>query len=164
MKKFLASSLAAAALLSLSLPALAAEEPMVIAPAPIAYTITVSGTQLDLSGLPKAPYEENGVLMVPLRLIGEALGYQVNWDPETGAITMDDDYIQKATLFDGTADVSFEGHLQVINMTHDWVNDAPTVCYGGCTYVPLTFFETFFNDVSAQEGAVSVSPSMAELH
>lgn len=129
-----------------------------------AYTLTVSGKELDLSGLPRAPYEEEGVLMVPLRLIGEALGYTVDWDPESGAITVDDDYIQKATLFDGTAAVSFEGHLQVIDMTHPWENDAPTACYEGCTYVPLTFFETFFNDVSLQGGSISVSPSMAELN
>ena len=102
--------------------------------------------------------------MVPLRLIGEALGYTVNWDPESGAITVDDDYIQKATLFDGTAAVSFEGHLQVIDMTHSRENDAPTACYEGCTYVPLTFFETFFNDVSLQGDRISVSPSMAELN
>ena len=130
---------------------------------PTAYTLTVSGRELDLSGLPKAPYEEKGVLMVPLRLIGEALGYRVDWDPESGAITVDDDYIQKATLFDGSAAVSFEGHLKVIDMTHPWENDAPTACYEGCTYVPLTFFETFFNDVSLQNGSISVSPSMAEL-
>lgn len=132
--------------------------------APATYTLTVSGQELDLSGLPKAPYEEEGVLMVPLRLIGEALGYTVDWDPESGAITVDDDYIQKATLFDGTAAASFEGHLQVIDMTHSWENDAPTACYEGCTYVPLTFFETFFNDVSFQNGSISVSPSMAELN
>ena len=48
-------------------------------------------------------------------------------------------------------------------MTREGENDAPTACYEGFTYVPLTFFEVFFNDVSAQEGAVSVSPSMAEL-
>lgn len=132
--------------------------------APVSYTLTVSGQELDLSGLPKAPYEEEGVLMVPLRLIGEALDYTVDWDPESGAITVDDDYIQKATLFDGTAAVSFEGHLQAIDMTHPWENDAPTACYEGCTYVPLTFFETFFNDVSLQDGNISVSPSMAELN
>lgn len=132
--------------------------------APTTYTLTVSGQELDLSGLPKAPYEEEGVLMVPLRLIGEALGYTVDWDPESGAITVDDDYIQKATLFDGTAAVSFEGHLKAIDMTHPWENDAPTACYEGCTYVPLTFFETFFNDVSLQDGNISVSPSMAELN
>ena len=131
---------------------------------PTAYTLTVSGKELDLSGLPKAPHEEEGVLMVPLRLIGEALGYTVDWDPESGAITVDDGYIQKATLFDGSAAVSFKGHLKVIDMTHPWENDAPTACHEGCTYVPLTFFETFFNDVSLQNGRISVSPSMAELN
>lgn len=153
-KKLTALALSGLMLCSLGIPALAA---------PTAYTLTVSGREVDLSGLPKAPYEEEGVLMVPLRLIGEALGYTVDWDPESGAITVDDDYIQKATLFDGTAAVSFEGHLRVIDMTHSWENDAPTACYEGCTYVPLTFFEAFFNDVSLQNGCISVSPSMAEL-
>ena len=88
MKKILAAALTAATLTALTLPALASDAPLLIAPAP--YTLTVSGTQLDLSALPKAPYEEDGILMVPLRLIGEALGYTVDWDPETGTITMDD--------------------------------------------------------------------------
>lgn len=153
-KKLTALALSGLMTCSLSLSALAA---------PAAYTLTVSGKELDLSGLPKAPYEEAGVLMVPLRLIGEALGYRVDWDPESGAITMDDDYIQKATLFDGSAAVSFKGHLKVIDMTRQWENDAPAACYEGCTYVPLTFFETFFNDVSLQDGRITVSPSMAQL-
>lgn len=149
---------------ALSLPGQAHPSHVMTLEAPAAYTLTVSSKELDLSVLPKAPYEENGVLMVPLRLIGEALGYSVDWDPESGAITVDDNYIQKATLFNGSATVSFESRLKVIDMTHPWENDAPTACYDGCTYVPLTFFETFFNDVSLQNGRISVSPSTAELN
>lgn len=64
---------------------------------------------LELSGLPRAPYYEGESLMVPLRRIGEALGYRVSWDAATGAITMDDDYIQMATLHDGSAEAVFQG-------------------------------------------------------
>ena len=128
-----------------------------------AYTLIVNGKALDTGALPRAPYDDNGVLMVPLRIIAEALGYKVGWDEATGAITVDDEYIQAATLYEGTAEVSFTGHLKVINMTYDWTNDAPAVIHDGYTYVPLSFFERFFNDAAVDGMLISVSPSVADL-
>lgn len=163
MKKILAALLAAATLLPL--PVLAAEEetPPAVVAQPVTFSLMVSGKEIDLSDLPLDPYWEGDILMVPLRKIGEALGYEVSWDPETGAITIDDHYIQKATLYNGTAAVSFEGHLKVIDLTHPWENSVPTVIHDGCTYVPLDFFQSFFNDTALEDGVISVSPSMSEL-
>ena len=125
MKKLLAVILAVLTVLSLGVPALgllsvtllpaAVAADAAPAESPAAYTVVVNGKTLDLSGLPVAPYEEDGVVMVPLRKVGEALGYRVDWDAETGAITIDDDYIQGATLFDGSAKAVFTGHLKVID-------------------------------------------------
>lgn len=162
MKKLLAVILAVLTVLSLGVPALAADA----APAesPTAYTIIVNGKTLDLSGLPVAPYEEDGVVMVPLRKVGEALGYRVGWDAETGAITIDDDYIQGATLFDGSAKAVFTGHLKVINMSREIENALPTVVHtGGYTFVPADFFREFFNDVTVENGVITIAPSMCEL-
>lgn len=69
MKKLLSAVLAAIALISAAVPAFAAEadaQP---------YTIVVNEQVLDLSDLPCAPYRKGDTVMVPLRKIGEALGY-----------------------------------------------------------------------------------------
>ena len=96
MKKRLFKTLALLTLFSLCTPAFAAN----YAPKEVeqAYTIIVNGETLALDDLPVAPYLEGDSIMVPLRKIGEALGYTVGWDAESGAISIDHDYIQKATL------------------------------------------------------------------
>ena len=48
-----------------------------------AYTLTVNGADIDLSDLPRAIYESDGHIMIPLRKTAEALGYRVEWDAET---------------------------------------------------------------------------------
>lgn len=159
MKKILALILSLTVAHSLCVPAFAAET----APNET-YTITVNDQILDISALPLAPYKEGGTVMVPLRKIGETLGYKVDWSPETKAITVEDTYIQKATLFDGTAAVIFEGKLQIINMSRKIENALPTVTHNGYTYVPLEFFQEFFNDTAIDGTAITIAPSKSELH
>lgn len=153
MKKRISIILAAAVVL-MSAAAVFAED--------TAYTLTVNGTEIDLSDLPRAIYESDGHIMIPLRKTAEALGYRVEWDAETGNITVDD-YIQGAHLHSGTTKAVFTGHLKVIDMSREVENSAETVIYDGYTYVPAEFFEEFFNDVAVDGMNISVSPSMAEL-
>lgn len=157
MKKILTGMLALAAVFSLCATSFASK-------ADTAYTVSVSGRALDLSGLPVAPYAQGDTVMVPLRKVGEALGYKIGWDAETGAITVDDEHIQKATLYEGTSAVTFEGRLSVINMSREMENSVKTVIYGGCTYVPLEFFQEFFNDTAVEGTAVTIAPSMCEIN
>lgn len=96
-----------------------------------AYTLTVNCAVIDLSDLPRAIYESDGHIMVPLRKTAEALGYRVEWDAETGNITVDDDYIQCAHLHSGTTKAVFTGHLKVIDMSREAENSAETVIYDG---------------------------------
>lgn len=154
MKKRISIILAAAVVL-MSAAAVFAED--------TAYTLTVNGTEIDLSDLPRAIYESDGHIMIPLSKTAEALGYRVEWDAETGNITVDDDYIQGAHLHSGTAKAVFTGHLKVIDMSREVENSAETVIYDGYTFVPAEFFEEFFNDVAVDGMNISVSPSMAEL-
>lgn len=157
MKKFSSIILSAIMLVSVSIPAFAAE------PDAQPYTIIVSEQVLDLSGLPCAPYREGETVMVPLRVIGEALGYKVSWDAQTGAVTLDDEYIQKATLHHGTAAVVFEGHLQIINMSREIENSVPTAVHDGYTYVPLEFFQEFLNDTAVEGSKITIAPSKCEI-
>lgn len=96
-----------------------------------AYTLTVNGTDIDLSDLPRAIYESDGHIMIPLRKTAEALRYRVEWDAETGNITVDDNYIQGAHLHSGTTKAVFTGHLNVIDMSRKVENSAETVIYDG---------------------------------
>ena len=159
MKKFLVSVLALVTVFLLCIPAFATEEV-----SNEAYTIIVNEQALDLSDLPIAPYKEGDTMMVPLRKIGEALGYKVGWNSETKLITIEDYYIQKATLVNGTTSVIFEGKLQVINMSREIENAVPTVIHNGYTYVPLEFFQEFFNDTSIEGTTITIAPSKSELH
>lgn len=128
-----------------------------------AFTVIAGGEELDFSDLPFAPYKEGDVIMVPLFKIAEALGYQTSKDLETGAIIVDDDYIQKAILHEGTASVLFEGHLKIINMSREIENAAKTVVHDECVYVSLEFFQEFFNDITIEGSTITISPSMCEL-
>lgn len=130
----------------------------------VIYAIIVNNQPLDLSNLPLAPYKEDNTVMVPLRIIGEALGYNVDWNAESKAISIDDEYIQKATLYEGTATVYFEGRLQSIVMDREIENSAKTVIHSGFTYVPMEFFEEFFNDVTIESTIIRIAPSKSELH
>lgn len=154
MKKLVSIILAAAVVL-LSAVLVSAED--------TAYTLTVNGTDIDLSDLPRAIHENDGHIMIPLRKTAEALGYRVEWDAETGNITVDDDYIQGAVLHSGTTKVVFTGHLKVIDMSREVENAVETVIYEGYTYVPADFFEEFFNDVTVDGMSISVETSTVEL-
>lgn len=158
MKKLLSMILAATAVLALYIPAFAADDIQ-----EESYAVVVDGQTIDLGDLPVSPYKQGSTVMVPLRKIGEALGYKVDWDPETNAITIDDKYIQKATLFDGTAAAVFEGRLQIINMSREIENEAATVVHDGYTYVPLEFFTEFFNDTAIDGSHITIAPSRCEI-
>ena len=159
MKKFLAVLFSLCCVFALTLPVFADE----VAEKPCTIQVGLEKETLDLRELPRQPYRESDVLMVPLRLIAEALGYRVGWDAQTGAITVDDDYIQKATLYSGATEVVFEGHLKVIDMSRTAELSAAAVFHDVRTYVPLTFFTEFLNDVSEEDGVILVAPSMCTL-
>ena len=160
MKRLFAGLLALLAALTLCVPAFAENDE----PETAAWVISVSGQNLDLQDLLVAPYREGDTVMVPLRAVSEALGYTVGWDPETRAITVDDEYIQKATLCAGSAAVTFEGHLQVIDMSREMENAVPTVIHEGHTYVPVQFFQEFLNDTAIDGTVITVAPSMCEIN
>lgn len=97
---------------------------------------------------PKAFTNENGVVMVPLRVITEALGHKVGWDGETYSITIGENValkINAATYT--TADKS--------SVTLD---AAPTLV-NDITYVPLNFFTKvlMLNNAYVFEGQIDVN-------
>lgn len=161
MKKIFAIILTLSTVLSLSVPALAAESPQ--ENEDVFYTIVLSGQTLDLHDLSTAPYMAGNTVMVPLRKIAEALGYNVGWNAETGEITVEDTYTQKAFLSNKSTTVVFEGKLQIIDLSRTIENTIPTATHDGCTYVPLEFFQEFFNDTAIDGTVITIAPSMCEI-
>lgn len=140
MKKTL-SALIALALSLASLPALAEAEAAEAVEETKSFSLLVNGNELALDDLPAEPYIEG----------------------ETVMVTVDDDYIQKATLKNRSCEAVFEGHLKVINMSRTIENARETVVRDGYTYVPLEFFREFLNETIVENGVISVSPQMCEL-
>lgn len=128
-----------------------------------AYRIIVNEKEIETDDLPYQPYNRGDTVMVPLRKIAEALGYTVNWNAQTGAVTIDDDYIQKATLYGDSAEVEFKGHLKIIDMSRQVEMEQQAIIYDGYTYVPLSFFREFFNDAEVNDMVITVAPSKNEL-
>ena len=131
---------------------------------PQALTITVSGQAPNESQIPRSPYFQGKTVMVPLRSVAEALGYTVSWDEKTQTVSVEMD-IQTATLSENSAEAVIHGKLKIIDLSRTETLPATTVIHDGRTYVPLEFFEFFFNDVSVDQenGIVSISPSMCEI-
>ena len=140
MKKTL-SALIALVLSLASLPALAEAEAAEAVEETKSFSLLVNGNELALDDLPAEPYIEG----------------------ETVMVTVDDDYIQKATLKNRSCEAVFEGHLKVINMSRTIENARETVVRDGYTYVPLEFFREFLNETIVESGVISVSPQMCEL-
>lgn len=138
MKKILSAPIALALSLA-SLPALA--EAAEAVEETKSFSLLVNGNELALDDLPAEPYVEG----------------------ETVMVTVDDDYIQKATLKNRSCEAVFEGHLKVINMSRTIENARETVVRDGYTYVPLEFFREFLNETIVENGVISVSPQMCEL-
>lgn len=126
------------------------------------YTLTVNGQIQDVSGLPCAAYLVGDTVMVPLRIVAEALGYEVAWFAATRQITVDGPIQQALVQLDGEL-AQFSGKLKIINLDWEESMAQPVTLVGGFAYVPISFFEVFFNEVSVTDSAISISPQMAEL-
>lgn len=92
-------------------------------------SLFMNGERLD-TGANAGPEMVNGKVMVPLRVVGEQLGYQFNWEPEQFKITIHKDqsemamYVGRTMAYIGSEEVSL---------------DTPPLLRGNSTMVPLRF-------------------------
>ncbi len=105
----------------------AAETSETAAAAPDSITLVINGEEYVSE---TAPYIENGVTMVPLRVISEALGAEVSYISETKTVEIEKDgIIVLLTIGEESAEIGGESvSLQ-----------SPAVISGGRTMVPLRF-------------------------
>ncbi|MCL2497504.1 MAG: copper amine oxidase N-terminal domain-containing protein [Symbiobacteriaceae bacterium] len=77
------------------------------------------------------PYYNNGVVMVPLRAVAEALGFTVAWEHETQSLRLG-----VAINLRIGADYYTVGRMAPIEL-----GTTPELCEDGNTFVPLSFFQ-----------------------
>lgn len=148
-------------MVTMSIPAYANTDKVVLIPEAVVseevdgeFKILVGDKEVDIAGLPTAPYYDESTLMVPLRKIGEALGYNVGWDDASCVITIGNNTLE-AQLKENSATVSLKSAARAANEVG---NAKATVVKDGHTYVPLDFFKVFSNDVAVEGNVISVSP------
>ena len=127
-----------------------------------AWKVFVNQKELEFDSS-EAPFIEGNTLMIPVYKTAEALGYKVSFDETSETVTINDDYIQKATLTNGSDTAVFEKHLKVIDMSREITLAVPMKIIGGCAYVPSDFFIEFFNDVIVGEDTIEIAPNMNEF-
>lgn len=128
-------------IMTMSLPAHAASERVVILPGNVLQFIEedglfVNGVEITLAE-DEVVYDNNGVEMLPLRTVAETLGFKVEWINEIQSIIVSKDAFT-ATVRIGTV----EGGINKMRL----VLETAPILYGGCkTYVPTSFFESLAN-------------------
>ena len=125
------------------------------------YTISVCRGG-EAQQVPAEAYEKNGVIMVPLRLVAERLGYAVTWDgkEQTACVEMGVAYMN---LYPGIDMYERMGTLKTINLNHIYQYGAGPENVNGVLYVPAAMFGAFFNDVFIEANGLSISPQVVYL-
>lgn len=125
-------------MMTMSIPAYATSEKVVILPSSALTLMGVEEDGLKVNGVDitlaedEIVYDNNGVEMLPLRTVAEALGFKVEWVNETQSIIVSKDAFT-ATIRIGTV----EGGINKMRL----VLETAPILYNDCkTYVPASFF------------------------
>lgn len=111
---------------------------------------------IDMSGTPV--FVRNGNVMVPVRKVGEALGYTVTWDAAQPTKVKLDDGVTKTTVTIGE-DSYYMASSQAIGMTQPKPLGTATMLVDGYTYVPAAMFHVLNLDwtVTVTNGVLNIS-------
>lgn len=96
---------------------------------------------VDSQELPSYTDPESGAEMLPLRLYGERLGWQVDWDEGTRSVLL-----TKGSM---SAKVKIGEDIYIANIKIPYILEAKAVIINDRTYVPASFFPTLlFEDLN----------------
>lgn len=141
----------------MAVPAMAADadaltdDTMVISPAPTTgyqQTIQVDGQKTDI----------NSCVMVPLRALGEKLGFTVTW--ADGEVKLDNQEIYTVVRPGDTVYFITTSHEDMVGMSSPISYDAVPYISNGTTYVSLDFFKTLMD---YQNGSITLDGSTIQI-
>ncbi len=110
-----------------------------------AVTVTIMDKAIQVDGT--SLMDQNGLLMVPLRLVAEDLGFKTDWKGEDQSILLDDGTV-KTTLYIGS-DSYFKASSQAIGLTQNFSIGVAPILIDGRTYVPAALFNLLYSDNEA---------------
>lgn len=90
---------------------------------------------------------QNGHVMVPLRVVAEALGFKVTWDGKTKSVNLDDGTV-KTNITLGQ-DGYYKASSKAIGLTQSFEFGAKPVMIGKTLYVPVALFNLLYSDNNA---------------
>lgn len=103
-------------------------------------------------------FMDNGNVMVPVRAVGEALGFTVTWNPKDRSVSLDNGEV-KTTITLG-ADSYYKASSKAIGLTAPFSLGSAPVAYNGRVYVPAAMFNLLYsndNAVTLSNGTVDIS-------
>lgn len=95
--------------------------------------------------------------LIPLRLIGETLGFEVVWNGDDKSIFLDDGMV-KSTIKIGN-DLYYKASSKAIGLTKPMPLGSAPVIVEGKTYVPISFFNLLYNN----ENALVIKDNVLEI-
>lgn len=153
MKKLISSVVLCTLLASASLSVFA--EDMLIAPSPAqSYTVIADNKPVDLKS--NTVYKSGNHIMIPLRAVAEALGFNVRWDEEKSGVYLDNGEVN-TTLYIGV-DSYYMASSTAIGMSAPTGLGAAPELKGDTTYAPADVFNILYcgNVVSEKDGTVTI--------
>ncbi len=118
------------------------------APAPFAYTLNNADIEA-----PAPFFSDNGTMMLPLRAITEAMGFEIQWQGETSTIVLRKGAVQV------TMNAKEDGYTfsRTAPMT---LGNAPVLTEEGLTYVPANFFSEILDGaIRIEENGIAIYDS-----
>ncbi|MGL5677627.1 MAG: copper amine oxidase N-terminal domain-containing protein [Cellulosilyticaceae bacterium] len=114
--------------------------------------VTVNGEEVDLGGLPLSHYKGN--VMVPLRPVAKAMGFEVTWDQPTYTATLNNGKIKS------DVQVGFDSYcytsVNAIGMSAPFSAGAAPRLVDGVMYVPAAYFD-MFGDIEASDATLKIT-------
>lgn len=151
MKKLWTAGVTAALLLSLAIPALALEQAV-----PISAILPPSNYSLAVDG---KPVDAQVVVMVPVRAVGEALGFTVTWDKTIGGAKLDNGKVHTQVV--PGRDLFVVTSSTAIGMTAPFSLGGEPTLMNGTLYVPVGLFRPLLGNrpeaVTVKDGVISIS-------
>lgn len=121
------------------------------APVETSYELLINGKKINMQEDTKQPFvNDEGILMVPLRIAAEALGYEVKWNGETESAQLN-----KGAQF--TSITIGKDYYYFAKMAPISLKQAPEIIESR-TYVPVQFFEDILKKyVGYKENKLAIS-------
>lgn len=148
---------------SMGVTAVAADANELLVAAPSSLVIAEAPLQVTVNGrfVTADTYIANGGIMVPVRAVAEALGFQVTWHSDQ-TLNLNNGDMQCDFVIGQNSYIVYTANPDLVGMSAPFALESAPELKGSTTYVPVSLFLPLFgNDpatVTIEENTVNISP------